>query len=90
MSLVGPRPLILEEDAYVETWGRRRLDLKPGITGPWQALGASTIPFKEMVRLDDLYITNWSLSQDVKWIWRTIARLIGGKHPVRYMGDESA
>jgi exopolysaccharide biosynthesis polyprenyl glycosylphosphotransferase len=90
MSLVGPRPLILEEDAYVETWGRRRLDLKPGITGPWQALGASTIPFKEMVRLDYLYITNWSLSQDVKWIWRTIARLIGGKHPVRCMGDESA
>ena len=89
MSLVGPRPLILEEDAFVETWGRRRLDLKPGITGPWQALGASTIPFKEMVRLDYLYITNWSLSQDVKWIWRTIARLIVGKHSVRHAGDES-
>jgi len=90
MSLVGPRPLILEEDAYVEAWGRRRLDLKPGITGPWQALGASTIPFNEMVRLDYLYITNWSLSQDVKWIWRTIARLIVGKHRVLGTGDQSS
>ena len=80
MSLVGPRPLILEEDAHVATWGRRRLDLKPGITGPWQALGASMIPFNEMVRLDYLYITNWSLFQDVKWIWRTIARPIRGRH----------
>jgi exopolysaccharide biosynthesis polyprenyl glycosylphosphotransferase len=80
MSLVGPRPLILEEDAFIKTWGRRRLDLKPGVTGPWQALGASTIPFDEMVRLDYLYITNWSLYEDVKWIWRTIARLVNGRH----------
>ncbi len=80
MSLVGPRPLILEEDSYVESWGRRRLDLKPGITGPWQALGGSNIPFEEMVRLDYLYITNWSLYDDVKWLWRTIPSLVSGRH----------
>ena len=49
MSLVGPRPLILEEDQHVQDWARRRLDLKPGITGPWQVLGRSEIPFGEMV-----------------------------------------
>jgi len=71
MSLIGPRPLILEEDRHVEGWARRRLDLRPGITGPWQALGASSIPFNEMTRLDYLYVTEWSLSNDFKWIWRT-------------------
>jgi exopolysaccharide biosynthesis polyprenyl glycosylphosphotransferase len=71
MSLVGPRPLILEEDCNVEGWARRRLDLRPGITGPWQALGASSIPFNEMTRLDYLYVTEWSLFNDFKWIWRT-------------------
>jgi exopolysaccharide biosynthesis polyprenyl glycosylphosphotransferase len=76
MSLVGPRPLIPEEDRHVIDWGRRRLDLKPGITGPWQAMGASAIPFSEMVRLDYLYITNWSLFGDLKWIWRTVPALL--------------
>ena len=80
MSLVGPRPLIPEEDSQVEAWGRRRLDLKPGVTGPWQALGASDIPFHEMVHLDYLYITNWSLYEDVKWLWRTIPSLVRGRH----------
>jgi lipopolysaccharide/colanic/teichoic acid biosynthesis glycosyltransferase len=46
MSLVGPRPLIPEEDQHVTDWARRRLDLKPGITGPWQVLGRSDIPFR--------------------------------------------
>jgi exopolysaccharide biosynthesis polyprenyl glycosylphosphotransferase len=80
MSLVGPRPLIPEEDVHVTAWGRRRLDLKPGVTGPWQALGGSNIPFQEMVRLDYLYITNWSLYEDVKWIWKTIPGLVSGRH----------
>ncbi len=44
MSLVGPRPLILEEDRHIVEWGRKRLSLKPGITGLWQSLGASDIP----------------------------------------------
>ncbi len=76
MSLVGPRPLILEEDQYVVEWRRRRLDLKPGITGLWQVLGRDEIPFEEMVKLDYLYVTSWSMLNDVKLILRTIpARL---------------
>ena len=75
MSLVGPRPLILEEDRYVAGWARRRLDLKPGITGPWQALGASSVPFADMIVLDYLYVTRWSLLNDFKWIWRTVPSL---------------
>jgi exopolysaccharide biosynthesis polyprenyl glycosylphosphotransferase len=75
MSLVGPRPLILEEDRYVAGWARRRLDLKPGITGPWQALGASSIPFADMVVLDYQYVTHWSMLNDLKWIWRTVPSL---------------
>ena len=46
MSIVGPRPLILDEDQHVEAWARKRLDLKPGMTGLWQVLGASDIPFE--------------------------------------------
>ena len=46
MSLVGPRPLVVEEDQRVEGWHRRRLELMPGMTGPWQILGPSRVPLK--------------------------------------------
>jgi exopolysaccharide biosynthesis polyprenyl glycosylphosphotransferase len=72
MSLVGPRPLILDEDEHVLQWARKRLDLRPGMTGLWQVLGASDIPFDEMTKLDYLYVTNWSLSRDFGLIFRTI------------------
>jgi lipopolysaccharide/colanic/teichoic acid biosynthesis glycosyltransferase len=72
MSLVGPRPLILEEDSFVNDWARHRLDLKPGVTGPWQVLGRDEIPFGEMVELDYAYVTNWSLAGDLKLILRTV------------------
>src|SRR5436190_2554453 len=72
MSLVGPRPLIPEEDNMVEDWARSRLDLTPGITGLWQVLGRTSIPFEEMVKLDYLYVTNWSLWGDVRLILRTL------------------
>jgi exopolysaccharide biosynthesis polyprenyl glycosylphosphotransferase len=72
MSLVGARPLILEEDRHVEGWARRRLDLKPGMTGLWQVLGRSEIPFDEMVRLDYLYVATWSLWRDCRLLLRTI------------------
>jgi exopolysaccharide biosynthesis polyprenyl glycosylphosphotransferase len=75
MSLVGPRPLILDEDQYVRLWARRRLNLKPGVTGLWQVLGASDIPFEEMTKLDYLYVTNWSLSEDVRLMMRTLPSL---------------
>jgi len=75
MSLVGPRPLILDEDQHVANWARRRLDLKPGITGLWQVLGASDIPFEEMTKLDYLYVTNWSLREDLRLIMLTLPAL---------------
>lgn len=79
MSLVGPRPLILEEDRFVvDDWERRRLDLKPGMTGLWQVLGRSEIPFGEMVRLDYLYVTDWSLFSDLRLILRTFPALRRG------------
>jgi exopolysaccharide biosynthesis polyprenyl glycosylphosphotransferase len=72
MSLVGPRPLIVAEDDMVTGWGRGRLDLTPGITGYWQVLGRTRIPFEEMVKLDYLYVTNWSLWNDLRLIIRTL------------------
>jgi exopolysaccharide biosynthesis polyprenyl glycosylphosphotransferase len=72
MTLVGPRPLILEEDREITEWGRRRLDLKPGMTGPWQVLGRNDIPFEEMVKIDYLYVTNWSLWRDLKLMAQTV------------------
>jgi len=72
MSLVGPRPLILAEDVHVRDWARMRLVLKPGVTGLWQVLGASDIPFDEMTKLDYLYVTNWSLWNDLRLMLRTV------------------
>jgi exopolysaccharide biosynthesis polyprenyl glycosylphosphotransferase len=79
MSLVGPRPLILDEDRHVDGWARRRLDLKPGMTGLWQVLGRSDIPFEEMVTLDYLYITTWSPWSDVRIIFQTLPLLVRGR-----------
>jgi exopolysaccharide biosynthesis polyprenyl glycosylphosphotransferase len=78
MTLVGPRPLILEEDRLVETWARRRLSLKPGMTGLWQVLGSSAIAFDEMVRLDYLYVTSWSMWSDLRLLLRTIPLVFRG------------
>jgi len=79
MSLVGPRPLIPAEDEHVQTWARRRLDLTPGITGYWQVLGRTRIPFEEMVKLDYLYVMNWSLWEDVRLMLRTLPVVIAGR-----------
>jgi exopolysaccharide biosynthesis polyprenyl glycosylphosphotransferase len=72
MSLVGPRPMPPDVDRKISGWGRRRLDLTPGITGLWQVLGRTDIPFEEMVKLDYLYVTNWSLWQDIRLLIRTL------------------
>jgi exopolysaccharide biosynthesis polyprenyl glycosylphosphotransferase len=72
MSLVGPRPLILSEDENIVGQGRSRLWLTPGVTGLWQVLGRSDIPFAEMITLDYLYVTNWSLWGDIKLLARTV------------------
>ena len=79
MTLVGPRPLIPDEDRHVEGWGRKRLDLKPGMTGMWQVLGRSEIPFGEMVKLDYLYVTTWSLANDLLLLVRTLPVVLKGE-----------
>lgn len=79
MSLVGPRPLPEAEDRQIEGWGRERLDLTPGITGYWQVLGRTNISFTEMVKLDYIYVTNWSLWTDIRLILRTLPAVLTGR-----------
>jgi exopolysaccharide biosynthesis polyprenyl glycosylphosphotransferase len=72
MSLVGPRPLPERDDQSIESWGRHRLDLQPGLTGYWQVLGRNTIPFREMIEIDYAYVACWSLWLDLKLLFRTV------------------
>jgi exopolysaccharide biosynthesis polyprenyl glycosylphosphotransferase len=75
MSLVGPRPLVTDEDALVLGLDRSRLHLTPGITGPWQILG-SRVPMQEMLGIDYLYVANWSLWLDLKLLLRTVRHVL--------------
>jgi exopolysaccharide biosynthesis polyprenyl glycosylphosphotransferase len=77
MSLVGPRPLVLDEDAQVLGLDRSRLHLTPGMTGPWQILGAR-VPMREMVGIDYAYVASWSLWLDVKVLIRTAKHVLRG------------
>jgi exopolysaccharide biosynthesis polyprenyl glycosylphosphotransferase len=77
MSIVGPRPPIPYEVEAYELWHRKRLDMKPGLTGLWQVSGRNRLPFEEMVRLDLFYIENWSLLLDLKILLRTALVMIG-------------
>lgn len=72
MSLVGPRPFVPDEDALIEGWERRRLTVRPGMTGLWQVFGSSRIPKSEMVKIDYLYGANWSMWLDLKILLRTV------------------
>ncbi len=76
MSLVGPRPLWVEEAKQCRGWTQKRLDITPGITGLWQVLGRSNIPFDEMVKLDYMYVTGWSLSWDIKLLLQTVPAVL--------------
>jgi exopolysaccharide biosynthesis polyprenyl glycosylphosphotransferase len=75
MSLVGPRPLVVDEDAQVLGLDRSRLHLTPGMTGPWQIMG-SRVPMAEMVGIDYLYVANWSLWLDLKVMLRTAGHVV--------------
>jgi exopolysaccharide biosynthesis polyprenyl glycosylphosphotransferase len=79
MSLVGPRPLILPEDAKIKGLDRRRLFLTPGMTGHWQILGSNVVPLAEMVKLDYLYVAGWSLWSDVKILLRTVPHVLASR-----------
>ena len=78
MSVVGPRPPIPYEVEAYALRHRRRLDMKPGLTGLWQVSGRNRLSFEEMVRLDLYYIENWSLWLDLKIILRTIPVMLRG------------
>jgi lipopolysaccharide/colanic/teichoic acid biosynthesis glycosyltransferase len=78
MSLVGPRPALPEEaDKYAEHV-RRRLVVKPGLTGLWQVGGRSDLSWEESVRLDLRYVENWSFALDVQILWKTVSVLLRG------------
>jgi exopolysaccharide biosynthesis polyprenyl glycosylphosphotransferase len=78
MSLVGPRPSLPEEAARYGGHMRRRLVVKPGITGLWQVNGRSDLPWDEAIRLDVRYVENWSLALDLQILWKTASAVMSG------------
>jgi exopolysaccharide biosynthesis polyprenyl glycosylphosphotransferase len=78
MSLVGPRPALPDEAAKYAEHVRRRLVVKPGLTGLWQVNGRSNLSWEESVRLDLRYVENWSFALDLQILWKTISVLLRG------------
>jgi exopolysaccharide biosynthesis polyprenyl glycosylphosphotransferase len=78
MSLVGPRPALPDEAAEYAEHVRRRLVVKPGLTGLWQVNGRSDLSWEESVRLDLRYVENWSFALDLQILWKTISVLLRG------------
>ncbi len=79
MSLVGPRPALPDETSAYAPYVRRRLAVKPGITGLWQVSGRSDLPWDETVRLDVRYVEKWSLVLDLQIIWKTWSAVMHGE-----------
>lgn len=78
MSMVGPRPALPQETALYGDHVRRRLAVKPGITGLWQVNGRSDLSWDESVRLDLCYVENWSFMLDLQILWKTASAVLGG------------
>ena len=73
MSLVGPRPFFYWEfDRIEDPWIKRKLSVKPGLTGLWQVNGRSNVTFDRRIRMDLEYIDNWSLAMDFRILAKTI------------------
>jgi exopolysaccharide biosynthesis polyprenyl glycosylphosphotransferase len=79
MSLVGPRPPLPEEVALYQDDVRRRLLVKPGLTGLWQISGRSDLDWDESVRLDLRYVENWSFTLDLMIMWKTMSTVVRGR-----------
>jgi exopolysaccharide biosynthesis polyprenyl glycosylphosphotransferase len=78
MSMVGPRPALPDEAAKYADHVRRRLVVKPGITGMWQVNGRSDLSWEETVRLDLRYVENWSFALDLQILWKTLSVIVHG------------
>jgi exopolysaccharide biosynthesis polyprenyl glycosylphosphotransferase len=76
MSLVGPRPLPVAEQQEIQGWYRRRLSIKPGITGLWQVSGRSDVDFDDWMKLDLRYVEQWSLRLDLELLLRTVPAVL--------------
>lgn len=79
MSLVGPRPPLPEEVAQYKGWQKRRLSMKPGITGLWQVSGRNLLDFDDWMKMDLAYIDHWSLWLDLKILLKTIPAVFSRK-----------
>ena len=80
MSLVGPRPLpVRDYEGFSEDWQRRRFSIRPGLTCLWQINGRNNTSFEDWMKFDMEYIDNWSLSGDLKILFKTIPAVINGK-----------
>ena len=79
MSLVGPRPAVPEEVELYQTWQRRRLRMRPGLTCLWAVKGRDALDFETWMKMDMQYIDNWSLALDWKIMLRTIPRVLTGR-----------
>lgn len=79
MTLVGPIARAINDAGLGDDWNTRRLNLTPGMTGPWQRLSTEEVPAEEIVAIDYLYVANWSLWSDAKILMRAIANVLGRK-----------
>jgi exopolysaccharide biosynthesis polyprenyl glycosylphosphotransferase len=79
MSLVGPRPFVVDEAAEIEGWARKRFEVRPGMTGLWQVSGRNELSHLELCRLDYLYVASWSFGWDLQILWQTPATIFGGR-----------
>ena len=78
MSVVGPRPPIPYEVEEYDLHHRKRLEMRPGITGLWQVSGRNRLNFEEMVKIDQFYIENWTLWLDLKIVLMTLPAMFHG------------
>ncbi len=79
MSLVGPRPFMPDDAAFIGGWALRRYAVRPGITGLWQVSGRNDLTFEEMCRLDHLYVSCWSVGLDLRILVRTLRAVTAGR-----------
>jgi lipopolysaccharide/colanic/teichoic acid biosynthesis glycosyltransferase len=78
MSVVGPRPPLAREVVTYDDQSRRRLLVRPGITGLWQVSGRSELSWEDSVRLDLFYVENWSMMADLLIVVKTVRAMLAG------------